>query len=224
MNCIHCGNDIPYGAVTCPSCGAPAPAQQPPPPQQQYAPPPPQQYAPPPQQQYYAPPPPQQQYYAPPPPPQSTKSRLVYVILAFFLGGFGVHNFYAGRTAAGVIQLLLTLLTCGAGSVIVFFWLIFDILFVKKDGQGLRMKPMPWIILLLVLLGLGVVFVADDFRIRNGRVVILDPVRVCIVWSCYGISGRRDVDSFPHVVVAFDVRPSGACVGVGHRFDVRDRI
>ena len=51
------------------------------------------------------------------------KSRLVYIILAIFLGGFGVHNFYAGYTKNAVIQLLLTLLLgwtvwswCGSSS------------------------------------------------------------------------------------------------------------
>jgi TM2 domain-containing membrane protein YozV len=34
------------------------------------------------------------------------KSRVAAALLAFFLGGFGVHKFYLGRTAAGVLYLL----------------------------------------------------------------------------------------------------------------------
>jgi TM2 domain-containing membrane protein YozV len=39
-------------------------------------------------------------------------------ILALLLGGFGVHKFYLGYTSAGILQILITLLTCGAGSIV----------------------------------------------------------------------------------------------------------
>ena len=34
------------------------------------------------------------------------KSRVAAILLAFFLGGFGVHKFYLGRIGAGVLYLL----------------------------------------------------------------------------------------------------------------------
>lgn len=34
------------------------------------------------------------------------KSRITAALLAFFLGGFGVHKFYLGRTGAGILYLL----------------------------------------------------------------------------------------------------------------------
>jgi len=37
---------------------------------------------------------------------QSNKNKLVAILLAFFLGGFGIHKFYLGRTTAGVFYLL----------------------------------------------------------------------------------------------------------------------
>lgn len=37
------------------------------------------------------------------------KSRATYIVLAWFLGNFGVHNFYAGYRARAMQQLLLTL-------------------------------------------------------------------------------------------------------------------
>lgn len=35
-----------------------------------------------------------------------TKSRIAAALLAFFLGGFGVHKFYLGRVAAGILYLI----------------------------------------------------------------------------------------------------------------------
>ena len=37
---------------------------------------------------------------------QGSKSRIAAILLAFFLGGFGVHKFYLGRVAAGFLYLI----------------------------------------------------------------------------------------------------------------------
>lgn len=67
------------------------------------------------------------------PPP---KSRLIYILLAIFLGSLGIHNFYAGRMGSAVAQLLITLLSCGFLSPITWVWAIIDIITVKTDGEG----------------------------------------------------------------------------------------
>lgn len=54
--------------------------------------------------------------------PMSDKSRMTAGLLGIFLGGFGVHNFYLGYTNKAVIQIVVTILTCGLGSL----WGIFE--------------------------------------------------------------------------------------------------
>lgn len=54
---------------------------------------------------------------APGPAPQGQlQSRLVVGLLGIFLGGFGVHRFLLGYTTIGIIQIVVTVLTCGAGA------------------------------------------------------------------------------------------------------------
>lgn len=45
------------------------------------------------------------------------KSKMAAGLLGVFLGGFGIHNFYLGYTTKGIIQLILTVCSCGIGSI-----------------------------------------------------------------------------------------------------------
>ena len=45
------------------------------------------------------------------------KSKLTAGLLGIFLGGWGVHRFYLGYTKMGIIQIVVTLVTCGIGSI-----------------------------------------------------------------------------------------------------------
>lgn len=49
------------------------------------------------------------------PDPQA-QSRLVVGLLGIFLGGFGVHRFLMGYTTIGIIQIVVTVVTCGIGA------------------------------------------------------------------------------------------------------------
>lgn len=51
-----------------------------------------------------------------------TKSKLASGLLGIFLGSLGVHNFYLGYTGKAVAQLLITILSCGALSVVSGVW------------------------------------------------------------------------------------------------------
>lgn len=116
-------------------------------------------YQQPPQQQAYQQPPFQQQGFQQPqyqqPPVQvyqqplvvqpvmiaMQKSRLSYILLGLFLGGLGVHNFYAGYSGKGVTQLLLTLFLFWTIVVPigVWIWIIIEICTVDHDAYGNRM-------------------------------------------------------------------------------------
>lgn len=50
------------------------------------------------------------------------KSRIVAGILGLFFGALGVHNFYAGRTTLGIIQLLVTLVSFPLCFIIIGFF------------------------------------------------------------------------------------------------------
>jgi hypothetical protein len=60
------------------------------------------------------------------------KDWLTAVLLCFFLGVFGIHRFYTGHTAIGVVQ-LLTLGGCGIWALIDFIIIIVGNF---KDSKG----------------------------------------------------------------------------------------
>lgn len=71
----------------------------------------------------------------------STKLRLVALLLAVFLGAFGVHRFYVNKVGTGIMQLLLT---CSIiGIFVSSWWVIIDWIliasgtFTDKEGNPL---------------------------------------------------------------------------------------
>jgi TM2 domain-containing membrane protein YozV len=64
----------------------------------------------------------------------SPKSRLVALLLCFFLGALGVHRFYLGKIGTGILM-LLTLGGCG-------IWMLIDLILIVvgsfKDSEGRR--------------------------------------------------------------------------------------
>lgn len=73
------------------------------------------------------------------------KSKLAAGLLGIFLGSLGIHNFYLGNTGKAVAQLLITLLTCGAGATVSGIWgLIEGIMIlcgkIAVDAKGIPLK------------------------------------------------------------------------------------
>lgn len=71
------------------------------------------------------------------------KSKLAAGLLGILLGSFGVHNFYLGNTGKAVAQLLITLLTCGAGSVISGIWGLVEGIMILAGSINTDAKGMP---------------------------------------------------------------------------------
>jgi len=70
----------------------------------------------------------------------NAKDRIAYILLAIFLGNLGIHNFFAGYTNRAIIQLVVTLVTCGIGGIPMWIWAIVEAITVTKDAQGVEFK------------------------------------------------------------------------------------
>lgn len=58
--------------------------------------------------------------------------KIVAGICGILLGGFGVHKFVLGYTTEGIIQIVITLVTCGAGSIV---GLVEGIIYLTKSDE-----------------------------------------------------------------------------------------
>lgn len=79
----------------------------------------------------------------------SKKSRLVAAVLCWFLGLFGIHRLYLGKTGSGTAMLILGLLSLATaifaiglpGLIVVGVWAFIDFILIiigkMKDGQNL---------------------------------------------------------------------------------------
>lgn len=79
--------------------------------------------------------------YAPIPPGYSQKSRVAAGVLGLLLGAFGIHNFYLGNTKRGLIQLLVSVCTCGIGAIGIQVWALIESIQIltgniQVDGKG----------------------------------------------------------------------------------------
>ena len=64
--------------------------------------------------------------------PYKSEKKVIAGILAIVLGTLGAHKLYLGYTKEGVIQLIIGLVTCGAGGLI---GLIEGIMYLTKSDE-----------------------------------------------------------------------------------------
>lgn len=71
--------------------------------------------------------------------------KVIAGVLGIVLGSFGIHKFYLGYTKEGIIQLVITFVTCGIGS---FIGLIEGIIYLTKSDdefyQTYQVGKKPW--------------------------------------------------------------------------------
>lgn len=71
-----------------------------------------------------------------PAPPAYSKEqidkKLIAGLLGIFLGGLGIHKFYLGYSKEGIIQIVITVVTCGFASIL---GLIEGILYLTKTDD-----------------------------------------------------------------------------------------
>lgn len=69
------------------------------------------------------------------------KSKLVAVLLCFFIGGIGIHDFYLGYNKNGIIKIVLSLCTGVGGGI----WALIDFIrlltgSINTDANGVPLK------------------------------------------------------------------------------------
>jgi len=74
----------------------------------------------------------------PPPPMQSnvTSQRVLCGVMGLILGGLGIHRFILGDALGGILRLVISVVTCGVGSIIGFIEGI--IYLTKSDEEFIR--------------------------------------------------------------------------------------
>lgn len=72
----------------------------------------------------------------------SDKSRVAAGVLGILLGGLGIHRFYLGNVGIGILQIVVTIITLGFGSIWGF---IEGIIIIAgggwRDAEGRPLKP-----------------------------------------------------------------------------------
>lgn len=128
MKCEYCDNPVPNGATRCSSCGAVVIGEH----------------------QSVSPLADRQQIVASENQNQSGKClsegrnpnlgarklRVVYVLLGFFFGAIGLHNFYAGYQCRAVVQILISVLSFGILAILSWIWAVVEIIMINEDGTG----------------------------------------------------------------------------------------
>ncbi|MDR3459329.1 MAG: NINE protein [Verrucomicrobiae bacterium] len=64
--------------------------------------------------------------------PPGAEKKIVAGILGILLGGLAIHKFYLGYTKEGIIQLVISVCTCGMGGII---GLIEGIIYLTKSDE-----------------------------------------------------------------------------------------
>ncbi|MBQ7285674.1 MAG: NINE protein [Alphaproteobacteria bacterium] len=103
--------------------------------------------------------------------PAHAKNGIIYIVLAWFLGTLGLHNFYAGYWGRALVQLTMTIVApwfLYIPLLIVGIWIFGELLFVNNGPHKVPFKGNRKIIMLLRIIAV-VVFI---LLFANTRLII----------------------------------------------------
>lgn len=69
-----------------------------------------------------------------PPAGWAPKQKMVAGILGILLGAWGIHSFYLGNTKKGIIQIVVSIVTCGIGGL----WGLIEGIFILMGNEQAR--------------------------------------------------------------------------------------
>lgn len=121
----------------------------------------------------------------------AAKNGIIYIILGWFLGTIGIHNFYAGYLGRAITQLVLTATSWLFLFIPLLFtavWAFLEIMLVNHGGNGLFFKGNRKIIWLLRVA--AVLWLAGGFYYSD---LISADVKMDFCRSLVGI----DIDTIP---------------------------
>jgi len=79
------------------------------------------------------------------PQPQQENKKVLAGIMGILFGGFGIHKFILGYAKEGILQIVITIVTCGIGSLVGF---IEGIIYLTKSDQEFyetyQVNKRPW--------------------------------------------------------------------------------
>lgn len=71
-------------------------------------------------------------YYGGQLPPDANSKKILAGVLGIIFGGLGIHRFILGDVTGGLIRIAITVVTCGAGSIV---GLVEGIIYLTKSDQ-----------------------------------------------------------------------------------------
>lgn len=106
--------------------------------------------------------------------PRKPKNGIIYIVLAFFLGTTGIHNFYAGYWGRGLSQLCLSLIAPWFLYIPLLFvaiWVLLELLFVNKSAAHIVFSGSRKVIVVLRIISIIILALAFS----NTSMVINEP-------------------------------------------------
>ncbi len=112
----------------------------------------------------------------------SAKSGIIYIVLAFFFGAIGVHNFYAKYWKRAFAQLILSLIApymLYVPLLFTSFWAMLELLLVNKGPDGVLFKgnrKVIWGLRIAAILGLVLAYSSTEMIINDADLVMFAEI------------------------------------------------